>query len=236
MEEVALGEFEGEGDGSLLAFAGVFVGGHSVEADGEVVAMGADDGLAGGGFAGAGLEDGIFHAGAGCGEVGEGEGFVFCGDVDLCGGDERGELVDEFLAVLGDEGSVFDEDVFVGEEFGEAEFWFFEEEVFCFESAAVAGDGGSVLGVELDAEKVEEVASGFTGVADEVEVLVSHPDDEAAVGEVVGAGVAGLGVGQEEETFGGALANFAFLVPWVSCDAEAWGVEFGEGVEAVGTG
>jgi hypothetical protein len=45
-----------------------------------------------------------------------------------------------------------------------------------------------------------------------------------------------LGVGLEEEVFGGALADFAFLVPRVTGDAEALGVEFGEGVQAVGTG
>lgn len=72
-----MGEFEGKGDGALLTFAGVVGGRHAVEADGKIIAVRANDRLAGGGFSLAGLEDGFLHRRAGGGEVGEGELFVF---------------------------------------------------------------------------------------------------------------------------------------------------------------
>lgn len=77
LEKVALGELEGEGDGSLLPFAGVVRGEHAVQADGEIIAVRADDGLSGRGLALAGLEDRFFHRRAGGGKIGKGEFFVF---------------------------------------------------------------------------------------------------------------------------------------------------------------
>ena len=62
VEEIALGELEGEGDGALLALAGVIGCDHAVETDGEIIAVGADDSLTGGGFALAGIASPILIA------------------------------------------------------------------------------------------------------------------------------------------------------------------------------
>ena len=43
LQQFSLGEFQGEGERALLAFAGEIRGGHAVEAEIEVVAVRADD-------------------------------------------------------------------------------------------------------------------------------------------------------------------------------------------------
>lgn len=232
-EDFPLGEFEGEGDGSLLALGGKVGGREAVDADGEFIAVGADDGLSCGGLAVPGLKDGVFEGGAGGGEVLEAECLVFAGDGELCGGGEGGEIGDELGASVGEVGAVLDEDFLVGDELGKAESGFFEEEVFGFEGAPVATVGGAVGGVELGADKVQETSACFAGAPNEIEIFISHPDDESALGEVGGVGRAGFPVDVKGEGVVEVL-DFAVLLPWICGDAESRGGDSGEGLEAVG--
>jgi hypothetical protein len=201
-----------------------------MKAYGDIIPVGADDGLTGGGLALAGLEDGILHAGAGGGEIGECECFVFSGNVLLGGGNERGEIRDEAGAAFGEKGAVLDEDVLVGDEFGEAEAGFLEEEVLGAEGALVAGVGGAVSGVELPSKEIEKMPPCLAGAADQREILITHPDDKAAIREVSGAGGARLAIREEAQAAGGVL-DFPLLPPRIRGDAEAGGGDFGEGVE-----
>ncbi len=59
--EAGLGELEGDGEGALLALGGEFDGVEAVDFEGEVVAVGADDGLAEAGLA-------VARGWEGCGE------------------------------------------------------------------------------------------------------------------------------------------------------------------------
>lgn len=235
MEEGALGELEGEGDRALLAFAGEVRGGHAVQADRDVIAMRADDGLAGGDFPIPCLEDGIRERRSGGGEVGEGEGLGAGGDCELGGRCERGEGGDEIGAAFGDEGAVLDENFLIGSEFGGADGWLPEKEIFGTEGAAVAGVCGAVFRIKLGSEEIQEVAAIFARAADEGEVFISDPNDQTAIGEVFGAGSARAAAGLHGEG-SGAVDDFTIEAPRIGGDAEAGSVKFREGIEAVGAG
>ena len=55
-EQLALGEFQSQCEGALLAFAGIVGGGHAVDSEVDFIAVGTDDGLAQAGFAFASLQ------------------------------------------------------------------------------------------------------------------------------------------------------------------------------------
>jgi hypothetical protein len=93
---------------------------------------------------------------------------------------------------LHQDGAVFDQDFLVGEDFRVARTAFLEQQVLRLEGAAVARPRAAVGGVDLCADEVEITSSPLAGTADQFEVLVSHPDHQAAIGEVFAAGRPGL--------------------------------------------
>ena len=129
-EQAALREFEGERDRALLAFAGEIGGGFAVDAQRDVIAVGADHRLAGASFAFAGVNDRLVEIGSAGRDIIEREGFVFAADGGLCFGSEGVELRDHLRAGADDLAAVFDEDLIVGEDFFFAAVAFAQEQVF----------------------------------------------------------------------------------------------------------
>ena len=91
-EVLGLGEFEGDGEGAFLAFAGEIGGGFVVELEAQFIAVRAEEGGAKGALAFAhALEFGgkiFFDAGL----VFDEQFFAFGGDAGVGGGDARGEF------------------------------------------------------------------------------------------------------------------------------------------------
>ena len=91
-EVFGLGEFEGDGEGTFLAFAGEIGGGFVVELEAQFIAVRAEEGGAKGALAFAhALEFGgkiFFDAGL----VFDEQFFAFGGDAGVGGGDARGEF------------------------------------------------------------------------------------------------------------------------------------------------
>ena len=234
-EELALGELEGEGEGALLTFAGEIGDGEAVQAEVELVAVRADDGLAEAGFALAGEQDGFPQIRAAGREVVEGERLVTAADGALGLGGEGSEPGDEAGAGIHEDGAVLDEDFLVEKDFRIAGAAFLEEEILRTEGAAVAGPRAAVTGIDLGTEEIEVAAAAFTRAADQFEVLVSHPDDESAIGEVGGLTGAVFLVGLQEEAIA-RMADLALAAPRVAGDAEAFPADAPEGGHAVAAG
>lgn len=72
----------------------------------------------------------------------------------------------------------------------------------------------------MRADKIEVTASCFAGAADEFKVLIAHPDDEAALCEVVRTAGAGRVVLFENDA-AAVPFHLAFIIPCVAGDAEA---------------
>ncbi len=138
-EQSALCEFEGERDRALLAFAGEIGGRFAVDAQRDVIAVGADHRLAGAPFAFTGVDDGLVEVGSAGGDVIERERFVFATDGGLCFGGEGVELCNHLRTSADDLAAVFDEDLIVGEDFFFAAVAFAQQQVFGHQCTAVAG-------------------------------------------------------------------------------------------------
>ena len=110
-------EFEGERDGALLTFAREIGGRFAIDAQRDVITVGADHRLAGAPFAFTGVDDRLVEIGSACGDVIERERFVFAADGGLCFGGEWVELRDHLRTSADDLAAVFDEDLIVREDF-----------------------------------------------------------------------------------------------------------------------
>ena len=105
----------------------------------------------------------------------------------------------------------------------------------------LSGRGGSgcrrvrYFGSSCAPRKSRKWRRASPGRADEGEILVAHPDDEAAIGKVFSAGGAGLVIDFENESFRG-LLDLPFLPPRIGGDPEAGRGNFREGIESVAAG
>lgn len=187
VEETGLGEFEGEGEGTLLTFGGEGGGGVVVEGDGEVIAVGADQGEAAARFFGGAGSEGIGEVGGGAWRVLEGEGLGGgAADVAVSGGGPGGEGADEFRAETGEGGAMFKEQTGKGGDLAGVGAILLEESIAGAEGFVIGEPGGAIGGKRLGPKEIEVPSATFAGSADEGEVVVPHPDKDGGVGEVAG--------------------------------------------------
>lgn len=232
-KELALAEFEGESEGSLLAFAAEIAGPGLADFQDEVVAMRAGEGDAATGFAVGDFGEGFFEIALALVAVGEGNFLGAGADFGVVIGDEGGEGFAEFGAPGGQFGSVLDEEAGVGPNLGGGGGAIFQELVPGAEGATVTGPVPEVGGIDLASGEVEVAATLISAAANKAEVVVSDPDHEAAFGEIIRTGAEGFAVDAEGKLgFFGSDFQEAVLV--LTGDPEARGSFFQEVGKAAG--
>ena len=190
-EVLGLGEFEGDGEGAFLAFAGEIGGGFVVELEAQFIAVRAEEGGAKGALS-------VAHAMEFGGEVFFDAGLVFDakffaigGDAGVGGGDARAEFGQERAAA----GHYFVTklDHFVRETFegGFVDGPFFEERIAGAYGAGVVLQKGQVSGQGLGEEEIKEAPAAAACAFDELEVLGAKGDG-AEGAEVIGEFADGL--------------------------------------------
>ena len=185
VEEAGLGEFEGEGEGTLLSFRGEGGGGPVVEDEGNVVAVGADQCESASSFFRVAGGQGGGEVGGGAPLIGNLERFggVFA-DFAMGGGGPGFEFGDELVAELGQGGAVFEERGGISGDLACVGPVVFEQAVAGAQGFVVGEQGGSVGGKRLGAEEIEVPPAPFARATDEREIVIPHPDEDGAAGEV----------------------------------------------------
>ena len=79
----------------------------------------------------------------------------------------------------------------------------------------------------MRADDIELPAAAFTWPADQLQILVAHPNDESAIVEVGRTGCRALVLQSQVQAIAG-LADLAFAAPWVARDTEAIAANPGE--------
>jgi hypothetical protein len=100
------------------------------------------------------------------------------------GGSPRFEFGDELVAELGQGGAVFEERGGISGDLACVGPVVFEQAVAGAQGFVVGEQGGSVGGKRLGAEEIEVPPAPFARAADEREVVIAHPDENGAAGEV----------------------------------------------------
>lgn len=185
VEEAGLSEFEGEGEGALLSFGGEGSGGAVVEDEWKVVAVRADQRESASSFLRVAGGQSGGEVGGGTPLIGNLEGFggVFT-DFAMGGGGPGFEFGDELVAELGQGGAVFDEWGGISGDLACVGPVVLEQAVAGAQGFVVGEQGGSVGGKRLGAEEIEVPPAPFARAADEREVVIAHPDEDGAAGEV----------------------------------------------------
>ena len=195
-EILGLGEFQGDGDGTFLAFAGELSSGFGIERQEDFVAVRADHGGFEDALAVAGLFEFAGEIGADAGLIIEAEFFGGVGDALVGFEDERGDERKNGFAAAGElfaDGDEFFGEAFEGVSVGRA---LFEEGVAGAKGFRVALEKREIGGLGLGEDEIDETAASAGGAFDEEDV-VGTENDGAEDADEIGEFADGLGIDGE---------------------------------------